>query len=116
MAIFWDSDITVRGDLMDLTKYVLNADGQPEPEADLLKWAMWMGTGDNKVIAREQVTPTTRVSTVFLGMDHRCGDGDPLLWETMVFGGKLDSLCERYASKADALAGHVQMVERVKAS
>jgi len=97
---------------MNLTKYILDADGHPQPEGDILAWAQWMGTGDNKVIKREQVG-RVRVSTVFLGLDHGWGSGELLLWETMVFGGKLDGLCERYASRADALAGHANVVARV---
>ena len=98
---------------MNLTKYVLDTNGNPQPEGDLLAWAQWMGTGDNQVIKREQVGHV-RVSTVFLGLDHGWGNADPLLWETMVFGGKLDGLCERYASRADALAGHASVVAKVK--
>jgi len=98
---------------MNLTKYVLDTDGNPQPEGDLLAWAQWMGTGDNQIVKREQVGHV-RVSTVFLGLDHGWGNTDPLLWETMVFGGKLDGLCERYSSRADALAGHAAVVAKVK--
>ena len=63
---------------MDLTKYVLDAAGNPQPEHDLLAWAQWMGTGDNSVIKREQVG-RVRVSTVFLGLDHGWGTGQPLM-------------------------------------
>jgi hypothetical protein len=97
---------------MDLTKYVLDAAGNPQPEHDLLAWAQWMGTGDNSVIKREQVG-RVRVSTVFLGLDHGWGTGQPLMWETMVYGGKLDGTCERYTSRADAIEGHARVVARV---
>ena len=99
---------------MNLTKYVLDTDGNPQPEGDLLAWAQWMGAGDNQVLKREQVGHV-RVSTVFLGLDHGWGTTDaPLLFETMVYGGKLDGVCERYASRADALAGHAVVVARVE--
>jgi len=99
---------------MNLTKYVLDADGHPQPEGDLLAWAQWMGTADNQVLKREQVGHV-RVSTVFLGLGHGWGTTDaPLLFETMVFGGKLDGVCERYASRADALTGHAVVVARVE--
>ena len=97
---------------MNLTKYILDTDGHPQPEGDLLAWAQWMGTGDNQILKREQVG-RVRVSTIFRGLSHGLDDTEPVLWETMVFGGKLDGLCERYASRADALAGHAAVVARV---
>ena len=59
------------------------------------------------------------ISTVFLGLDHAWGDGPPLLFETMIFGGSHDQYQERYSSKKEALAGHKQavaMVEREQAT
>jgi len=51
------------------------------------------------------------VSTVWLGMNHRWGDGPPLIFETMVFGpDELD--CERYSTEAEAADGHRRMVEK----
>ena len=47
------------------------------------------------------------VSTVFLW-------GHPLLFETMVFGGKLDQEQKRYSTWEEAERGHAAMVERVK--
>lgn len=60
------------------------------------------------------------VSTVFLGLDHgfRVGsasDYRPVLWETMVFGGKdSDEYCQRYTSHEAALAGHQKTVQAVE--
>lgn len=53
------------------------------------------------------------VSTVFLGLDHQYGDGPPLLFETMVFGGPLDHEMNRYSTWNEAEKGHQEMVERV---
>jgi hypothetical protein len=55
------------------------------------------------------------ISTVWLGMNHRYGNGAPLIFETMVFGGELDGEQERYATEAEAVAGHAAMVARVYA-
>jgi hypothetical protein len=58
---------------------------------------------------------TTRVSTVFLGLDHSFGDGaGPVLYETMVFGGPMDGEQERYRTREEALKGHTVMVYRVQ--
>jgi len=51
------------------------------------------------------------VSTVFLALDHSHGQpGPPILFETMVFGGPLDSKQRRYAYWAEAIEGHDAMV------
>ena len=57
-----------------------------------------------------------QISTVFLGLDHAFGSGPPILWETMIFGGLLDEFQERYATKAEALAGHQQARRQVAAT
>lgn len=54
------------------------------------------------------------VSTVFLGLDMSFGDGDPLLFETMVFNGPLDNEMDRYSSWVEAEAGHESFCTRVK--
>jgi hypothetical protein len=57
-----------------------------------------------------------RVSTVFLGLDHAWnGSKPPILWETMIFGGKNDQAYqERYASYEDALEGHQKAINFIK--
>jgi len=56
------------------------------------------------------------VSTVWLGLDHQWGDGPPLIFETMVFGGSIEGEMERYSTEAEALAGHAAMCAKVRAS
>ena len=48
------------------------------------------------------------VSTVWLGCNHNYSDGPPLIFETMVFpvGSYYDLDCRRYATEAEARAGH----------
>ncbi len=82
--------------------YVLNKNGKPKVETDLLKWAMWM----EKAGETRRVALDAGVSTVFLGVDHQRGDGPPLLWETLC----PDNYMERYSSEEDARAGHVRLV------
>lgn len=58
-----------------------------------------------------------RISTVFLGIDHsHSEDGTPLLFETMVFGGKLDQKQERCSTWGQAEVQHDAMVRKVKAN
>jgi hypothetical protein len=70
-----------------------------------------MGTGDesqNRHVAKTK-GPGCKISTVFLGLDHSFGEGKPLLFETMVFGGKFDQETNRYSTWDEAEAGHIEM-------
>ena len=53
-----------------------------------------------------------KVSTVFLGMDHSWGNGPPLIFETMIFGGKHDMDQERYSTYSEAKRGHLAMCRK----
>ena len=99
-------------------KYILDANGDPTPCADVHAWGRWFETSAaERVVAqdRDEGDPDNRVlvSTIFLALDHQFGDGPPVLWETLVFGGPLDGEMNRYTSKQDALRGHQAMCERV---
>jgi hypothetical protein len=59
--------------------------------------------------------PMATVSTVWIGINHRFGPGDPLIFETMVFGGEYDEACARYSSEAQAAAGHARAVADLRA-
>ncbi len=82
----------------------------PVVVTDIRTWARWFETADRGVARTEKNGVT--VSTVFLGLDHSFGSGPPLLFETMVFGGKLDQEQERYSTWDEAEAGHKSMVRR----
>jgi hypothetical protein len=53
-----------------------------------------------------------RVSTVWLGIDHKYGgDGPPIIFETMIFGtGNLSEMQWRYSTEEQALQGHLEVV------
>lgn len=95
-----------------MKNYILK-DGNHEP-AELLEWAQWFETADRKVDLTD--TPHGRVSTVFLGIDHRLGgNGPPVLYETMVFGGPYDADGERYTTVENAREGHARWVKKLNA-
>jgi len=88
--------------------YILDDDGNPVPCSDLLTWAKWFEDDPARMVAKTKVGDQ-EVSTVFLGLDHGWGTTHlPVLWETLVFPECEE--CERYTSRADALAGHTRHV------
>jgi hypothetical protein len=96
---------------MDWPTYYILVDRVPFA-VDALTWAEnwkndagWIG---------EDFVGKARISTVFLGLDHNFSGGDPLLFETMVFGGPLDGRMWRYKTYADAEFGHAEAVTEVK--
>jgi hypothetical protein len=94
-------------------RYILNAAKEPVQEPDLIKWARWWDDFDNRVVSQTEYGPY-RISTVFLGIDHRFGsDGPPILFETMVFYGKssLDEYQERCSTWHDAFDMHTRGTE-----
>lgn len=56
------------------------------------------------------------VSTVFLGLDHQFGSGEPILFETCIFGGDRDQEITRYHTFQEALKGHEEIVKSLTES
>lgn len=85
-----------------------------EREAFRLRYDMQPGGGgpvsDYARIGLDEVGDA-RVSTVWLGLDHGfLPGGPPLIFETMIFGGDYADYCQRYATEAEAAAGHAAVV------
>lgn len=92
-------------------KYLLDENGNPVPCDDMLKFA-----NDFKAANRhigDTIEGNVRISTVFLGSNHRFGPGPPLLYETMIFGGTRDAYQERYSTRAEAETGHARICREV---
>ena len=91
--------------------YIL--DGKtPVPLFDTTKWGLQV----DKIIGKDQFGSVS-VSTVFLGMDHSFSGGDPVLFETMIFGGEHDQYQERYCTWDEAEKGHqiaCDLVNKIK--
>jgi len=101
---------------MNLTLYITDADGvpMPEPNQDLMAWARFMGDWEHKYLKCDTLGRAT-IQTIFRGQDTRMQpDGEPMLFETMVYGGKLHREMQEYATRADAVRGHEAMVKRVE--
>lgn len=77
----------------------------------MMVWARWFAKA-NRTVARTNIAGC-EVSTVFLGSDHSFGEGPPLWFETLVFGGPYDGDMDRYTTWEEAERGHAAMIERV---
>ena len=86
----------------------------PVPVEDVLEWGRWFATADRQV-ARDEIDGFA-VSTVFLGIDHAIGLGEPQLFETMVFRGNSwnETWCERCSTWDQALEQHRTVLDQVK--
>jgi len=92
---------------MEMRFYILDVDGKtPVGTDDIHVWATFK-TNYGRCQKRETVAEGIDVSTVFLGIDHSyVKGGPPILWETMIFGGKHDQYQDRYATYDEAMIGH----------
>jgi hypothetical protein len=94
-------------------KYIL--DGHTPVEAtSLLEWAEW--TEKNREARRVAIDmiDNVKVSTVFLGLDHNWGDGPPILFETMIFGGPSDGFQDRCSTWEEAEAMHLKAIKMLE--
>jgi hypothetical protein len=82
--------------------YIL--DGTEPVACGFEEWGKFFETSDRRVAYEDR--GEIRVSTVFLGINHQYGDGPPLLFETMIFGGEHDGWQERCSTWIEAEAMH----------
>lgn len=70
-----------------------------------------------KNVLQQDMIGEVMVSTVFLCLDHSFRNGEePILFETMVFGGQHDEYQKRYCTYDDAMEGHESCLKMVKSS
>lgn len=93
--------------------WILDKDNRTPIPVDLLTWAKWIDKAKNRDVGDERIRGV-RVSTVFLGLDHNFDEqGEPLIFETMIFGGDEDGYCERCSTWEQAVQMHARAVEIV---
>jgi hypothetical protein len=90
--------------------------GKVAVEVDHATWMRELRITDRHVATWADHDRDVYVSTVFLAINHNFHSGPPLLFETMVFGGRLDGEQDRYSTWEEALLGHDSMVGRVKSA
>ena len=94
---------------MKSDKYILK-DHEAIPTDNLEEWGRMFNNKD-RIVKQETLPNGKRVSTVFLGLNYNWGEGEPLLFETMVFNpDEIDM--ERYSTWEEAEKGHKRMVKK----
>ena len=81
-------------------------------EKRILKVSKFMADIDKRQVACDQVGDA-RISTVFLCIDHGHGSKKPVLFETMVFGGKHNDYTRRYRTWDEAVQGHKDVIDMI---
>lgn len=85
--------------------YILDRNNKPI-KSNTYEFDKWSNKNPTKRIVKQEYIEDIYISTVFLGLDHSYNSTIPILWETMIFGGKHDQYQVRYSSYKDALKGH----------
>ena len=93
-------------------KYKADNWGNPVVAKNLYDWAVWFEKSDRRVAA--DWIGNTWLSTVFLGLNQSFSGGSPLLYETLVFGGKSDGQVWRYSTLLEAKLGHEVKLQTLK--
>jgi len=89
-----------------LKHYIL--EGKTPVLVSKTEWARAFEIGNRHV--DETYIGDLHVSTVFLGLDHQFGDGPPLLFETMIFGGPEDQYQTRCSTWEEAEQMHERAI------
>lgn len=101
--------------------YIWDRVSPPKLCHDFIEWGESFQK-NSRIVALDYfgVDDESRISTVFLGIDHSYWGGavEPILFETMIFDvdDEYEGFQERYHSAAEALIGHKAACDMVKAS
>lgn len=98
-----------------------NRDGQPIDAAtanDLLGNRAYQRVALTRITSGSDQGTDFIVSTVWLGINYNFGDGEPVIFETMVFGGneRQDETCYRWTTEQAARDGHAEVVATIAAT
>jgi len=95
--------------------YILDENENPVP-ASLKQWAEMCEDFNKRIIANDYIDET-RVSTVFLGLDHSFMSGAPIVFESMIFNHPIfEEEQYRYSTIKEARKNHKALLFKVKRS
>lgn len=92
--------------------YVLDKNRNILPTNDMHEWEIFYSEMSLRIVNKTEIGDVS-ISTVFLGLDHGYGEGPPILFETMIFGGVHDQYQERYCTWEEAERGHEEAIKLV---
>jgi len=91
---------------------------RPKSLSELIRWLA--ESSKERIVEQTDVAKNITVSTVFLVCDHnhsvpadKSFDRRPILFETMVFGGKMDGFQRQYRTYGEAKCGHFETLDKV---
>lgn len=97
-----------------MRRYYYILEGRTPKEVGFWEYAIWHEKNQlQRVVAKTELPDGVRVSTVFLGINHAFHGDEPVLFETMIFGGEHDSHTERYCTWEEAEAGHNKAIDLI---
>lgn len=91
----------------------IEIDGKVLIVDDFAEWMNVFYASDHHVM-KTNLPDGVHISTIFLGVDHQYGEGPPILYETMVFGGQHDEYTDRYHTREEAISGHENILKMVQ--
>jgi hypothetical protein len=108
-------DESQSGRLMGLAASEFLVHEMPTWVEETLAWACWVAPVGRMV--EQTCVGTVTVSTIYLGLDYDWNPaGSPLLFQTLAFGrGQPTGALARYATWEAAVAGHAQVIARIRA-
>lgn len=87
-------------------------------QATMMEWSVWFNDLKQRQVDFTKIGDVD-VSTVCLGLDHgvifdNMMEHRPILFESMIFGGKLDQFQWRYSTYGEAKQGHREIIAAVR--
>ena len=76
-----------------------------------MEWANQIEKMDRHVA--DETIDHKRISTIWMGLNHNYFEGEPLLFETMIFSDDGEIYCKRYSTWDEAMEGHKKAVQWV---
>jgi hypothetical protein len=73
----------------------------------------WTKEKENTIVKQDYIGDIF-ISTIFTGMDFIGNEEDPILFETMIYGGAQDLYQRRYSTWEEAVEGHQLAIDIIR--
>lgn len=98
------------------TFFILDEKNNIIPNKNIEEFRKWSDENKEK-LQIETFIGDFRISTIFMGRNHdNFHEGEPLLWETMIFKNKevFEDYQKRYSSFKEAMNGHNEAIDKIE--